>query len=65
MVLKVLAPWLMSSAILGKSLFAIFPLGVMGMVAIRKIADGRLYGTRCFAAYSAKSVSFRCELGDA
>jgi hypothetical protein len=35
----------MSSAILTKSLLAIFPLGVMGMVEIRKIPDGRLYGT--------------------
>ena len=36
------SPWLGSLAILAKSPFAIFPLGVMGMAEIKKMSDGRL-----------------------
>ena len=64
MAVKVSPPWLMSSAILAKSLFAIFPLGVIGMVETNKMCDGRLYAARCFAVYSARSVFVRCEPGD-
>src|SRR5579872_4251663 len=59
-----LAPCLMSSAIFAKFAFAILPLGVMGMAETSRICDGRLYGARCFAAYSARSVSVRSEPGD-
>src|SRR5271168_504030 len=52
------------SPILAKSLFAILPLGVMGIIGIMKIRVGRLYDARCFAEYSANSATVTCDPGE-
>jgi len=51
------------SSILASSALTTFPVGLTGIVGTRKICDGRLYGARCRAAYSTRSVAVNVESG--
>ena len=55
--------WALYSPIFASSSLMTFPVGVTGMAETINNCDGRLYGARCLAAYSANSGTVTDEPG--